>query len=64
MRSCNDNSFLFFIIVRAFHHLKNIYDKLSSTGEIIALQSCGISLYKLIYPAINLSLILSLILFI
>ncbi|MFM8006489.1 MAG: LptF/LptG family permease, partial [Dolichospermum sp.] len=41
-----------------------VYDKLSSTREIIALQSCGISLYKLIYPAINLSLILSLILFI
>ncbi|MFM6199708.1 MAG: LptF/LptG family permease, partial [Dolichospermum sp.] len=41
-----------------------VYDKLSSTREIIALQSCGISLYKLIYPAINLSLILSLTLFI
>ena len=41
-----------------------VYNKLSITSEIIALQSCGISLYKLICPAIHLSLILSLILFI
>lgn len=41
-----------------------VYNKLSITSEIIALQSCGISLYKLIFPAIHLSLILSLILFI
>ena len=41
-----------------------VYNKLSITSEIIALQSCGISLYKLICPAIRLSLILSLILFI
>jgi lipopolysaccharide export system permease protein len=41
-----------------------VYNKLSITSEIIALQSCGISLYKLICPAIHLSLIISLILFI
>jgi len=41
-----------------------VYNKLSITSEIIALQSCGVSLYKLICPAIHLSLILSLILFI
>lgn len=41
-----------------------VYNKLSITSEIIALQSCGISLYKLIFPAIHLSLIISLILFI
>lgn len=41
-----------------------VYTKLSITSEIIALQSCGISLYKLIFPAIHLSLIISLILFI
>jgi lipopolysaccharide export system permease protein len=39
------------------------YNKLSINSEIIALQSCGLSLYKLIYPAINLGIFITLILF-
>ncbi|MBC5796805.1 LptF/LptG family permease [Sphaerospermopsis sp. LEGE 00249] len=41
-----------------------VYNKLSNTSEIIALQSCGVSLYKLLSPVINLSIIIGLILFI
>ncbi|MBU6345923.1 YjgP/YjgQ family permease [Cylindrospermopsis raciborskii S07] len=40
-----------------------VYNKLSNTSEIIALQSCGVSLYKLLYPVIKLSVIIGLILF-
>ncbi|MFM6248032.1 MAG: LptF/LptG family permease, partial [Dolichospermum sp.] len=40
-----------------------VYNKLSNASEIIALQSCGVSLYKLLSPVINLSVIIGLILF-
>lgn len=41
-----------------------VYNKLSNNSEIIALQSCGVSLYKLLSPVINISIIIGLILFI
>ncbi|MDB9340610.1 MULTISPECIES: LptF/LptG family permease [Cyanophyceae] len=40
------------------------YKKLSNTSEIIALKSCGINLYKLVYPAVIISILLIPILFI
>ncbi|WP_211941847.1 LptF/LptG family permease [Cylindrospermopsis raciborskii] len=40
-----------------------VYNKLSITSEIIALQSFGVSLYKLILPSLSLSIITGLILF-